>query len=91
VRVDEPEPSGWHPEPRLGAAHAQVAGQRQLEPAADGVPADRGDHRERNSVERLQRGVNGCATSAAASSAKRSSGGRRCRSRRRRRGRRRRG
>ena len=74
VGVDEPEPRRRHPEPRLRAAHAQVAGQRELEPAADRVAAERRDDGAGTASSASTAASKGWAISAAASSAKRSRG-----------------
>ena len=53
VRVDEAELGGRHPDLGVLGGHDQVAGQRQLQPAADRVPVERGDGRERVRLQRL--------------------------------------
>ena len=57
VRVDEPEPGGRHPDLRVLGGQPQVAGERELQAAADRVPVERGDGRERERLERLDRVV----------------------------------
>ena len=55
VRVDDAEPRRRHPELRARRAHAQVAGERELQPAAERVPAHRGHDRHLDGVHRRQR------------------------------------
>src|SRR5581483_7410758 len=43
VRIDEPELRGRHPERDLGGGDAQVACERELQPAADRVAVERRD------------------------------------------------
>ena len=55
VAVDEAQARRRHPELGLLGGDAQIAGQRQLEAAADRVPVERGDRRVRERVERRDR------------------------------------
>ena len=55
VRVDDAEPRRRHPELRARRTYAQVAGERELQPAAERVPAHRGHDRHLDGVQRRQR------------------------------------
>ena len=55
VRVDQPELGGWHPERDGRGRHPQVAGDRELEPAADRVTVQRGECWVRVGLDRLDR------------------------------------
>ena len=57
VRVDQAELRGRHAQLDAARRHADVAGQRELEAAADRVPVERGQHRVGIGVERLDRVV----------------------------------
>jgi hypothetical protein len=74
VRVDEAELGRGHPELDVRGGDAQVAAQRELEAAADRVAGQRRDRRQVGRLERVERGVNGWATSFSASTANTSSG-----------------
>ena len=53
---DDAEQHLGQPEPRVLGAHPEVAGQRQLEPAAESEAVDRGDRRPGDGGQRAQRG-----------------------------------
>ena len=55
VRVDDAEARRRHPERAPRRADAQVAGQRELQPAAERVAGQRGDDRHRHGVQRGER------------------------------------
>ncbi len=59
VAVDEAELDRRHPQLRAGGADPQVAGDRQLQPAADAVAVDRRDRRPGVGGDRLHRRVEG--------------------------------
>ena len=84
VGVDEPELGGRHPEQDRVGRDAQVAGERELEAAADGVARQRGERRDLARVERLERRGEGVRDEASRPPRRRRRRGcRRCRSPRR--------